>query len=135
MRMLRRSRGNAVYMGNAFTLDESVEGGEDGAVFATTCRLNHGCRPNTHRRWDAARGVLQVRACARIAAGDEITVSYIGEGEGVLGVPRATRRGYLLETLGFACECVRCRRGDAVDDRLHAEQQQRGRRGRVGADP
>lgn len=109
--------GLRVWMGSAFALDESDPDVEDAAVFARASRLNHACRPNAMRTWDALSGRLVVRATRTIARGEEILVSYLGDSEAeCLRVPRAARQKYLLDALGFVCRCERCERGDMADD-------------------
>ncbi|GJE85144.1 SET domain-containing protein [Phanerochaete sordida] len=74
-----------------------------GGVFATAARLNHGCAPNVNNAWDAARGVLVLRALRDIAAGEELTLGY-----GALLARREDRRAELRAKFGFECACEVC---------------------------
>jgi hypothetical protein len=48
------------------------------ALFAQTCRVNHSCSPNARYTWRADLGRELVVALKPIAAGEEVTVQYIG---------------------------------------------------------
>ena len=61
-----------------------------------------------------------MHALRPIAAGEEITISYIGN-ESILQLGRE-RRLEALSRLGFNCSCLRCERGDGVDDALWREE-------------
>ena len=89
------------------------------AVFERIARLNHCCRPNAEHAWDAASGTQCVRALRRIALGEQIFLSYIGDESRVLQLPREKRQSMLLDAFGFTCVCSRCERGDVEDDRQH----------------
>ncbi|KAI8463276.1 MAG: hypothetical protein J3K34DRAFT_496148 [Monoraphidium minutum] len=65
--------------------------------------LNHSCAPNTCA---APFGTtLVVRAAAPVAAGEELTTCYLGEGR---LAPTRTRRAALRAGYGFHCACARC---------------------------
>ena len=68
--------------------------------------LCHRCRPNCHHAWHSTLKRQTVHALRDIAAGEEITVAYVGGAE--LGV-RESRRAKLLRQYHFACGCEACR--------------------------
>lgn len=49
-----------------------------GALFRLASFFNHSCCPNALTRWDATAGEMVVTAAEPIAAGEEITISYLG---------------------------------------------------------
>ena len=63
---------------NGFELGGTGSGGA--ALFPRVAALNHDCSPNCGARWDAAEGRLAVRTLRRVAAGEELTISYLGLG-------------------------------------------------------
>ena len=65
--------------------------------------FNHSCLPSTVH-YVVNDGML-VRAVTDVAAGEELTVSYLGREE---FAPAAARRAALLERWGFECRCERC---------------------------
>eukprot|EP00933_Yihiella_yeosuensis_P051644 TRINITY_DN49621_c0_g1_i1.p1 TRINITY_DN49621_c0_g1~~TRINITY_DN49621_c0_g1_i1.p1 ORF type:complete len:515 (-),score=138.58 TRINITY_DN49621_c0_g1_i1:219-1763(-) len=75
-----------------------------GAVYALSCRANHSCRPNAALRV-GHENRMQLTAIRDIAPGEDVLVSYIGEGN--LLRPTAWRQKQ-LHTWGFTCDCVRC---------------------------
>eukprot|EP00930_Biecheleria_cincta_P069697 TRINITY_DN57400_c0_g1_i1.p1 TRINITY_DN57400_c0_g1~~TRINITY_DN57400_c0_g1_i1.p1 ORF type:complete len:487 (-),score=76.68 TRINITY_DN57400_c0_g1_i1:198-1601(-) len=75
-----------------------------GAVYAIGCRANHSCRPNASLRV-GSNARLQLKALRSIEAGEDVLVSYIGEGD--LLRPQA-RRQELINSWGFLCDCDRC---------------------------
>ena len=66
-----------------------------------TCKLNHSCFPS------ACLSGGRVWSCAKIAAGEEICVSYLLPEQG-LYLPTADRRDLLHKSRSFTCECERC---------------------------
>jgi hypothetical protein len=112
----------SIWMSNSFRIGDranSAGGSEEQAVFERIARLNHCCRPNAEHAWDAASGTQCVRALRRIALGEQIFLSYIGDESRVLQLPREKRQSMLLDAFGFTCVCSRCERGDVEDDRQH----------------
>ncbi|KAF7319690.1 SET domain-containing protein [Mycena kentingensis (nom. inval.)] len=84
-------------------------GGAQG-LFETACRLNHTCcspfgGPNALYSWLEPKHVEVVHAIADIAAGEEITVSYITSESYPTDPPAFFRRRF-----GFTCACAGCRR-------------------------
>eukprot|EP00931_Biecheleriopsis_adriatica_P075412 TRINITY_DN49278_c0_g1_i1.p1 TRINITY_DN49278_c0_g1~~TRINITY_DN49278_c0_g1_i1.p1 ORF type:complete len:502 (+),score=104.85 TRINITY_DN49278_c0_g1_i1:41-1507(+) len=78
--------------------------GGGGAVYRKSCRANHSCKPN------AALCVgednrMRLTAIRDILPGEEVLVSYIGEGD--LLKPQAHRQ-QLISSWGFRCTCERC---------------------------
>lgn len=65
---------------------------------------NHSCQPNAALRPDAD-GVMRFLAIRPVAAGDEVTISYLAEGD--LLWPTSWRRRR-LKRWAFDCNCPRC---------------------------
>eukprot|EP00906_Rhabdomonas_costata_P032455 RCo045722 len=102
-----RVRGQA--RANAF---RHSEGGW--TVFPVLSRFNHSCWPNACALHGQGRAV--VYALREVAAGDELTISYLDLGQ---PLPFEQRRAVLREQFGFDCECELCaQRGIAEVDRL-----------------
>lgn len=86
------------------------------AIFPHTALLNHDCAPNCCARWERTEGRLTVRALRRVAAGEELTISYLGvrsgrdNGEGFNKEAEAgvRRRALLRSTKYFECSCALC---------------------------
>lgn len=78
--------------------------GEDGGVYADICRINHSCQPNCAHSFDTSAAHGEIHALRRIAAGDELTLTYVEA-----RWPRAERREELAEKYGFICRCNACR--------------------------
>lgn len=77
--------------------------GTDGAgIFATYTRINHSCAPNTDWDWQPDSQALEVCANQDIAAGEEITITYIDTLQ-----PYETRARELA-VYGFECRCKAC---------------------------
>eukprot|EP00931_Biecheleriopsis_adriatica_P093817 TRINITY_DN67538_c0_g1_i1.p1 TRINITY_DN67538_c0_g1~~TRINITY_DN67538_c0_g1_i1.p1 ORF type:complete len:501 (+),score=131.08 TRINITY_DN67538_c0_g1_i1:25-1527(+) len=88
--------------------------GRDQVVFPTLARANHSCAPNCLA--DGDLGTL--RAMRPVAAGEELTVSYLDDA--ALLMAREARRKELQEHWEFHCACKRCEAlGDDVR-RFHA---------------
>jgi len=82
--------------------------GRDQVVFASLSMVNHACFPNCIV--DGDEGTL--RATRDVAAGEELTVSYLNDGQ--LLWPRERRRTELQQRWDFNCNCRRC--AEAADD-------------------
>ncbi|KAJ3045762.1 hypothetical protein HDV00_007888 [Rhizophlyctis rosea] len=84
--------------------DPTGNGNMDVAVgmFPLVAMLNHSCMPNC-AYVGIAHGQMLVRTLRPVAEGEELTVSYVD-----LYAGREERRGKLLETKNFWCECERC---------------------------
>jgi SET and MYND domain-containing protein len=94
---------------NAIGITEPVELTDVGiALFDRLSLLNHSCDPNAVVLFDGAAAIL--RALKPIAAGDELTISYIDRAS-----DRYERRQQLLSQYFFTCSCSRCS-GPAGDD-------------------
>jgi len=76
------------------------------AVFATFSRFNHACVPNAHHAWQSECNAMVVHALCPIAEGEEVTVTYIGEG--AANEPCELRRAYLEHEFDFSCSCALC---------------------------
>jgi len=77
-------------------------------LFERLCRMNHACEPNTSRDFGDHDNVAFVRAVCPIAAGEELTTSYLAADGHVLSVH--ARREKLHAKYGFWCQCVLCQR-------------------------
>jgi hypothetical protein len=77
------------------------------ALFASICRINHGCRPNARFIWREDLGQELVVALRPIFFAEEITVSYRGESY----LPSVRRRALLKENFNFECGCSACKAG------------------------
>ena len=87
------------------------------ALYSLVCCMNHSCRPNCVVRYprgasDSADGkasplVAHVVLLEQVAAGDELTQSYVDKDMGLL------ERRKALEDYGFLCRCPRCLEEDA----------------------
>ena len=84
-------------------LDEDAD--RQGACFAAACRFNHSCSPSSHLAWNPRRGKGTIHALVDIAAGDEITISYLGSEQ---FSRRDERQAKLLDDFGFTCGCAKC---------------------------
>ncbi|KAI6661342.1 Histone-lysine N-methyltransferase SMYD3 [Oopsacas minuta] len=71
------------------------------AVYSVASLLNHSCRPNCVQHFSGRQ--ITIRAIERVAAGDELTVSYIDIIQGI-----EERRYELLKGYLFKCECNTC---------------------------
>ena len=84
-------------------LDQDAD--RQGACFAAACRFNHSCSPSSHLAWNPRRGKGTIHALVDIAAGDEITISYLGSEQ---CSRRDERQAKLREDFGFTCGCAKC---------------------------
>ncbi|KAI8823816.1 hypothetical protein BJ741DRAFT_634179 [Chytriomyces cf. hyalinus JEL632] len=71
-------------------------------MFPMVAMLNHACAPNCSFV-STTHGRMIVRTLRDVQAGEELCVTYVD-----LCTPRSERRGKLLETKHFWCECERC---------------------------
>lgn len=95
---------------NAF--QTPVAGGRFSIELLVVCaRLNHSCRPNVLHGPGVLEGTVEVRALRHVAAGEELTISYIDEA--TLLSPTSARRS-MLRHWQFECGCPRCASGDLV---------------------
>ncbi|ERS99739.1 hypothetical protein HMPREF1624_03103 [Sporothrix schenckii ATCC 58251] len=95
---------NKILATNAFDI-ETDDDDERGyfVVFPEISRLNHDCRPNADYHFDYDTLTQHIHAVRPIAAGEEITVSYMD-----LIKPRKARMDKLKHTWGFECGCSLC---------------------------
>ncbi|EPE03123.1 set domain-containing protein [Ophiostoma piceae UAMH 11346] len=95
---------------NAFDIDSDDDGPYGFfAVFPEISRFNHDCRPNSDYYFDHDTLTQYVHAVRPIAAGEEITVSYID-----LIQTRKQRLRKLKSSWGFPCSCSLCTQSDAL---------------------
>ena len=90
---------------NSFALydPESQTQSELGVSLLPLCGLlNHSCSPNCVAT-TGPNGQSQIRTVSKVEKGQELTISYID-----LYLPTYDRRGHLLETKSFWCQCSRC---------------------------
>jgi hypothetical protein len=73
-------------------------------LFLELSRVNHSCRPNSERCWDAEREVETLYALCDIGPGEELTVSYIQVAE----MTREERQVELRTRWRFDCACECC---------------------------
>lgn len=84
-----------------------------GRIFWTMSRINHSCAPNCV--FSAAPNRWGLRSIRDIAAGEEITISYLGE---ELLLPTLHRQWLLWRSKCFICRCPRCEKPeDPLRDR------------------
>ena len=74
------------------------------ALFEAASLLNHSCEPNLGVALSPGAH-LSLFASRDVAAGEELTISYVDAGLDVDTRRRALRHGY-----GFECRCARCDR-------------------------
>ncbi|KAL8377237.1 hypothetical protein RB595_008085 [Gaeumannomyces hyphopodioides] len=79
----------------------SIPNGDEGAVYATVCRLNHSCLPNCMTAWNTILQRQTVHAVRNIRRGEELTLQYYN-------APHESRRAYLHRHFGFWCDCPTC---------------------------
>lgn len=77
-------------------------GSDVGGVFANVSRINHSCRPNTKHTWNGSLQQQTVYAIRPVAAGQELTLSYLQGGTS------AQRQQELQSYFGFTCTCELC---------------------------
>jgi hypothetical protein len=98
---------------NAFAID--VSSVQHLAVFPEASRFNHDCAPNAMYYLDHIRLTHTLHATRNIAAGEEVTVSYVDPIS-----PAWSRKSELLQAFSFSCSCQRCADAEE-DDTLLAE--------------
>ncbi|XP_043213452.1 SET domain-containing protein SmydA-8-like [Amphibalanus amphitrite] len=86
---------------NAFSVRPRPGAGRRRGLFARASLLNHACVSNTQLSLDG--DTMLVRAAVPIAAGDEVTASYVSAME-----PTARRQNFLWHGKYFRCQCRRC---------------------------
>ena len=79
--------------------------GPSEGVFLQASRLNHSCRPNVCRWWDAEMQEMRIRALRDIDQDEELVMSYVGVD---ILKARAERLAEIEEALWFVCTCEAC---------------------------
>ncbi|CAM9266555.1 unnamed protein product [Ectocarpus sp. 13 AM-2016] len=83
--------------------------GQEGSLYGRGSRFNHSCTANCTRVTLDGGGVERAFITLRpVAAGEELTLSYLPSGIEVMGT--VVRRRYLWLSRGFLCSCDRCSR-------------------------
>ncbi|CAN0520713.1 unnamed protein product, partial [Ectocarpus sp. 12 AP-2014] len=83
--------------------------GQEGSLYERGSRFNHSCTANCTRVTLDGGGVERAFMTLRpVAAGEELTLSYLPSGIEVMGT--VVRRRYLWLSRGFLCSCDRCSR-------------------------
>ncbi|PSS28173.1 hypothetical protein M430DRAFT_32646 [Amorphotheca resinae ATCC 22711] len=77
-------------------------GSDVGGVFANVSRINHSCRPNAKHSWNPTLQKQTVYAIRPIAAGEELSLSYLSGGT------YSERQEQLKNLFGFSCACELC---------------------------
>ncbi|RMD43811.1 hypothetical protein DV735_g1305, partial [Chaetothyriales sp. CBS 134920] len=108
----------ACFYNNNFALSVSLSHRDDGVtttaaargVFPTIARLNHSCIPNAQGNFNrnVDEGSFTIHALREIAAGEEITVSYLHDEL----ASHEERQHWLHQVYGFWCQCGICSGGD-----------------------
>ena len=75
---------------------------EVGGVFPNLSRINHSCKPNAKHSYNPVLEKYVVHTIRPVAAGQEITVSYLAGGDS------QQRQERLREAFGFTCTCEIC---------------------------
>ncbi|CAN0506536.1 unnamed protein product, partial [Ectocarpus sp. 8 AP-2014] len=83
--------------------------GQDGSLYERGSRFNHSCTANCTRVTLDGGGVERAFMTLRpVAAGEELTLTYLPSGIDVMGT--VVRRRHLWLSRGFLCSCDRCSR-------------------------
>ncbi|KAI1381784.1 hypothetical protein F4677DRAFT_3952 [Hypoxylon crocopeplum] len=98
--------GHSPFLGTAMTNVLPLGDDGDAGLFLEASRLNHSCRPNAQHVWNAALGCLTVHALRDVAAGCEITISYISG----VSMGYGARQRHLMDEFSFQCDCELCSR-------------------------
>lgn len=84
--------------------EEASDVVQGSALYSQVSCANHSCVPNAVVRFDRGNTDLRLVTLRAIAAGEEITISYIDENDSAdLEERRAALRDY-----GFVCDCAKC---------------------------
>eukprot|EP00929_Paragymnodinium_shiwhaense_P029021 TRINITY_DN16726_c0_g1_i2.p1 TRINITY_DN16726_c0_g1~~TRINITY_DN16726_c0_g1_i2.p1 ORF type:complete len:335 (+),score=47.81 TRINITY_DN16726_c0_g1_i2:134-1138(+) len=105
---VHRIRGQKSVPGIVSTNSIGVTSTYCGVVCPRLSRFNHSCNPNCEQVWDWNVGEEQLFTCKDIAAGEELTITYLDP----LAV-RAERVEDLLSTYKFQCDCPSCQAVDS----------------------
>jgi hypothetical protein len=88
-----------IALSNLMPLGNAPERG----IFLDAARINHSCRPNAHKSWNANIGRITVHAVRDIEQGEEITISYLDK-----TIEYAKRQSVLRTQFNFDCRCSLC---------------------------
>mmetsp|Transcript_17322 Transcript_17322/g.31451 ORF Transcript_17322/g.31451 Transcript_17322/m.31451 type:complete len:406 (-) Transcript_17322:24-1241(-) len=105
---------------NNFGIVDSLHSPIGEGVYPCAALLNHSCSPNCILRYKLGVAnsieeqqyhppILQIVACRDIAFGEELSHSYVD-----LALCTQERQTRLLDTHGFLCECIRCKKGGCL---------------------
>lgn len=95
----------------------SKENGSTCRLFKNVRLLNHSCDPNAQFWWDNDKQIMTIRATRKIAAGEEILISYIDQFK---------FRHKRHADLGFQCLCPRCYLTGAALDNFESNSERLG---------
>jgi len=73
------------------------------AVYLVPSLFNHSCEPSVDVAFPGGTAAMELRARRDVAAGEELTISYLDS-----ALPRAQRQEHLLKGYGFECRCPLC---------------------------
>lgn len=73
------------------------------ALFGLASMLNHSCEPCLDVQWPRNSAAIAFRAARDVAAGEQLTISYIPPEQPVAQRQQALHQGY-----GFWCRCSKC---------------------------
>jgi hypothetical protein len=99
-----------IFRNNNFTTAKPGSEDESSALFLDISRINHSCSPSAVWSWCAQKDEMSVQAVVKIAARQEIHISYLSDGD--LLNTRAMRRSLLESQYGFFCQCSACGSGE-----------------------
>ena len=83
------------------------QGGTGTAAYLAPSLLNHSCLPNLDISFPRGDSRLRLSAARAIAAGEQLTISYIDADAG-----HRPRQDALLGGYGFECKCEKCAAGE-----------------------
>ncbi|GAB7352308.1 hypothetical protein MBLNU459_g2760t1 [Dothideomycetes sp. NU459] len=107
------SRVIRVFRTNAFGLETAPSTSTTGGICLIGARLNHSCLPNVFCTFNSSRNLHTVHAVRDIAAGEELSTSYIA-GSFMLRAERLDK----LAQWGFRCACPACGHNEDEERRL-----------------
>jgi SET and MYND domain-containing protein 5 len=101
--------------------NESFLNAEGAGLYSLQSKINHSCEPNAEIKFPHSNHVLAVTATKPIAAGEEVSISYLSECD--LERSRHSRQKTLKENYLFVCECPLCCRQQADDPGVTSEEE------------
>ncbi|TRM68604.1 hypothetical protein BD626DRAFT_118922 [Schizophyllum amplum] len=105
-------RTNGIGLGDTMIFAREPDDPAYVGVFANASRINHSCCPSAAYHFDLHSFMLHVYATRRIAADEEIHVSYCAN-----LLERTSMRRQALQSYGFCCTCLACANSDISDVR------------------